>query len=292
VKVVVYGPDLRVGALVDDEVIDLAPDLGAFIAAGEPALAVARQRVAARAAVLDAATVRIHPPLVPGARVACIAANFAACVAALRKKRSPDPDFSPDVAAIAQGMREGGLQGFWKVTRPAGPGDDVIHPARTTRLDYESELAIVIGKGGKNIRAADVLDHVWGVTLFQDWSARDGIKNPAQQFRLEKNFDGSFSIGPCVVAGGVDIDDVPIETYVNGERRQSFNTRDMVFSFAECVEFLSRDFTLEPGDVISGGTGAGTCGDSTPERFLAPGDVVEIRSPEIGVLRNRIVAAE
>ena len=99
-------------------------------------------------------------------------------------------------------------------------------------------------------------------------------------------------MGPCIVVGGVAIDDVQIETFVNGERRQNFNTRDMVFSFAECVEFLSRDLTLEPGDVISGGTGAGTCGDSSPERFLQVGDVVEIRSPQIGVLRNRIVAKE
>ena len=90
-----------------------------------------------------------------------------------------------------------------------------------------------------------------------------------------------------------------IETYVNGERRQNFNTRDMVFSFGEYLEFLSRDLTFYPGDIISGGTAAGTAADSSPlladgtpspERFLKPGDVVEVRSPAIGTLRTRVIA--
>src|ERR1700745_1951511 len=106
-------------------------------------------------------------------------------------------------------------------------------------------------------------------------------------------------MGPCLAVGEADRTNIDMETLVNGECRQQFNTRDMVFSFGEYLEYLSRDLTLYPGDIISGGTGAGTAADSSPrmpdgqfapERFLRPGDVVEIRSPAIGTLQARIVA--
>ena len=115
---------------------------------------------------------------------------------------------------------------------------------------------------------------------------------------MAKNFDQSCSLGPCIVVGELDPSDIEVETWVNGERRQQFNTRDMVFSYWEYIEYLSRDLTLYPGDIISGGTAAGTAADSSPrladgqlapERFLKAGDVVEIRSPAIGTLRARIV---
>ena len=106
-------------------------------------------------------------------------------------------------------------------------------------------------------------------------------------------------MGPCIVVGETDPTNTDLETIVNGERRQHFNTRDMVFTFGEYLEYLSRDFTLYPGDIISGGTAAGTAADSSallpdkssaPERFLKPGDVVEMKSPTIGSLRTRVVA--
>ena len=105
-------------------------------------------------------------------------------------------------------------------------------------------------------------------------------------------------MGPCIAVGEADPTNIDIETLVNGECRQRFNTRDMVFTFGEYLEYLSRDFTLYPGDVISGGTAAGTAADSSellpdktsaPERFLKPGDVVEMRSPSIGSMRTRVV---
>jgi 2-keto-4-pentenoate hydratase/2-oxohepta-3-ene-1,7-dioic acid hydratase in catechol pathway len=303
-KVVVYGPERRVGALVDETVVDLAPELGAFIAGGARALEAAEKRIVSRSGpVHDVRTVRLYAPHVRGARVACAGGNFADHTAAMAQKRSDVPNFSPDLAAVAKEMRERGIWGFWKVVRDAaGPGDDIVYPARTKLLDYEGELAIVIGKPGKDIRAGELRAHVWGVTLFADWSLRDGIEPPApQQFSMRKNFDTSFSMGPCIVAGeGIDPADVQIETYVNGELRQNYNTRDMVVSFGEYLAYLSRDLTFHPGDVLSGGTAAGTAADTSdiskdgvfaPERFLKPGDVVELRSPAIGVLSSRIVAA-
>jgi 2-keto-4-pentenoate hydratase/2-oxohepta-3-ene-1,7-dioic acid hydratase in catechol pathway len=301
-KIVVYGPERRVGALVDDTVVDLAADLGAFIEGGPRALDAAEQRIASRSVVHEIGSVQLHAPHVRGARIACAGGNFADHTAAMAERRSDVPNFSADLVAIAKEMRERGIWGFWKVGRDAaGPGDDILYPARTKFMDYEGEVAIVIGKRGKDIRAEELSDYVWGVTLLADWSLRDGIEPPApQQFSMRKNFDTSFSMGPCIVAGeGIDPAGVQIQTYVNGEKRQDFNTRDMVVSYGEYLAYLSRDLTFFPGDVISGGTAAGTAADSSawsndggyaPERFLKPGDVVELRSPAIGVLSSRIVA--
>jgi acylpyruvate hydrolase len=142
---------------------------------------------------------------------------------------------------------------------------------------------------------------VWGLTIFADWSIRDFHEAQAPlKFATVKNFDGSYSIGPCIVVGeSLDPSNVDIETYVNGDLRQRFNTRDMVVSYGEYYQYLSRDFTFHAGDIISGGTAMGTAADSSsydaagiaaPERFLKPGDLVEMRSPAVGTLTTRIVA--
>jgi acylpyruvate hydrolase len=160
----------------------------------------------------------------------------------------------------------------------------------------------VIGRRCKDIRAADAPAYIFGVTLLGDWSIRRLPEGKApHQFTMGKNFDSSCSLGPCIVIGELDPSDVMIETRVNGALRQRYNTSGMVFSFGEFMEYLSADLTLYPGDMISGGTAAGTAADSSPlladgtlapERFLKPGDRVEISSPAIGALRTRIVAKE
>lgn len=159
----------------------------------------------------------------------------------------------------------------------------------------------MLGKRGVDLKPAQLPDYVWGVTMLGDWSIRSPRDNPGGplNFAFPKNFDTSCSLGPCIAVGEVDPTDVDLETLVNGERRQRFNTRDMVFSFGEYLEYLSRDFTLYAGDIISGGTAAGTAADSSelladgssaPERFLKPGDLVEMNAPAIGSLRTRVVA--
>jgi 2-keto-4-pentenoate hydratase/2-oxohepta-3-ene-1,7-dioic acid hydratase in catechol pathway len=198
---------------------------------------------------------------------------------------------------VAASIRKAGFWGFWKVDRTCrGPDDEVNYPARAKYFDYEGEAAIVIGRQGKDIRAEGGTSYVWGVTLMCDWSIRQSPETGRMNFAMAKNFDGSCSLGPCILVGA-DCANIDVTTEVNGERRQTFNTRDMVFSFGECLAFLSRDFTLYPGDIVSGGTAAGTAQDSSPlvgdgvlspERFLKVGDVVQIASPQIGVLRNRV----
>ena len=255
--------------------------------------------------VYERAAVQLHAPHVPGARIACAGGNFADHTAAMAMKRSDMPRYAAaDLKTVAQGMRANGIWGFWKVGHEAtAPGGGVMYPARTKRLDYEAELAIVIGKAAKDVPAGDVMSYVWGVTLFADWSIRDLDEGKAiLKFAAQKNFDGSYSIGPCIVVNeDIRVDDVVIETLVNGERRQHFNTGDMVFSFGDYLTYLSTDFTFRPGDMISGGTAAGTAADSSditidgvfaPERFLNIGDEVEIRAEKIGSLRAQIVAKQ
>ena len=140
--------------------------------------------------------------------------------------------------------------------------------------------------------------------MFHDWSIRDGGASGPQgrpiSYNLAKNFDGSTSMGPCIVVDELDHSNVTVETRINGEVRQSYNTKEMIWSFGEVLEYLSRDFTFVPGDVIAGGTSAGTAADmsrrktesaQSPNLFLKIGDVVELSSPQIGKLGNRIVAA-
>lgn len=326
-KIVVFGADERLGALVGDQVVDLAradaarrreqsgssqgpeggvpSNLAAFIAAGPAALEAAERAVEfARGlgreagVTMGADAAHVRAPW-PGRRIACVGGNYGEHL--LGMERNLLGHEAASVEAVVKRAREGGQWGFWKVSHAAtGPGDTIPFPRRVRFFDYEGEVAIVIGKQGKDIRADRIQDYVWGVTLANDWSARDGMDSRRpMSYNLPKNFDGCISLGPCIAVGEVDAQAVDVETTVNGDRRQHYNSRDMIFSFAEVLEFLSRDFTFVPGDVICGGTGAGTAADRTrplPEGerpmdlFLKVGDVVTVSSPQIGSLQNTIVA--
>lgn len=192
--------------------------------------------------------------------------------------------------------------GFWGQSRPImGPGADIQIPARANGyFDYEGEPAIILGKQGKNIKAEDIADFVWGVTLVGDWSIRlpEWPPRPNPPFMPVKNFDNSKSIGPCIVVGEINPNDVEIETIVNGVVKQKFSSGEMIHSFGEILEFFSSDFTFFPGDVVAGGTGAGTAIDQVKptsdgswpkDLFLSAGDTVEIRSADIGSLVSHIV---
>ena len=193
--------------------------------------------------------------------------------------------------------------GFYKMgSNVSNPGEDVPYPSRTKLLDYEGEVALIIGKRGKDIRRADLLEHVFGFTLFDDFSLRDNMDKGVLNFARVKNFQGSGALGPIVTLKdeAPDPQDIDFSTSVNGEVRQRGNTKDMIRGFGEWIEFLSADVELNPGDVIASGTCAGTAADSSkrdqdgsvrPERFLKAGDVVEVSSKRLGcTLRNRIVA--
>ena len=143
-------------------------------------------------------------------------------------------------------MEDRFIWGFWNVEKEfLGPDGDMIYPARCSQLDFEGEVAIILGKKGKDLRPEDLKDYVWGVTLACDWSIRGPReKMGPMDFAVPKNFDTSMSLGPCIVVGELEPANVDFETIVNGEQRQVSNTDDMIFSFGQYLEYLSRDMTL------------------------------------------------
>jgi 2-keto-4-pentenoate hydratase/2-oxohepta-3-ene-1,7-dioic acid hydratase in catechol pathway len=170
-----------------------------------------------------------------------------------------------------------------------GPFDDIVYPRATEKLDYEVELAIVIGREGKYIPKAEVYDHVAGYTVFNDVTARDLQRLHAQWFK-GKSLDTFAPMGPYLVTPDEvgDPQDLDIWLKVNGEVRQSSNTSNMIFDIKTLVSTLSEGMTLEVGDIIATGTPSGV-GSSHPSGFLKVGDVVETGVEKIGVLKNRVV---
>jgi len=170
-----------------------------------------------------------------------------------------------------------------------GPYADLVKPALTESFDYEGELGIVIGAGGRYIPAGKAIDAIAGFTVLNDASARDW-QRAGTQWTPGKNFDGSMPIGPEVVTPDeVDIADVALTTVLNGQVMQSARTSQMLVDVPSAVEFFSSFTTLRPGDVIATGTPGGVGFARKPPVWLQPGDVIEITIEGIGSIRNRVV---
>lgn len=311
-KIVVFGDEQRLGVLNGDQVIDLnradariPATLLAFIESGQEGLDAAQRALDTAAglpdgAVLPLSQVTLQAPW-PGRRIACMGGNYAVHLMGMGGGNRP-ADQPVTVESITENARRSGQWGFWKVPAEIPPpGASVPFPSYCEYFDYEGEAAIIFGKRGKNIAADRIDDHVWGVTLLNDWSIRDGGGQArAMSYNLAKNFDGATTLGPCIAVAEVHQQAVDVQTRINDQLRQNYNTRDMIWSFGEAAEMLSRDFSFVPGDIISGGTSAGTAADMTKrlpdgtrpkDLFLKVGDSLELSSPQIGVLRNCVVAA-
>ena len=170
----------------------------------------------------------------------------------------------------------------------------VVLPRASAQLDYECELAIVVGKRGRHISEADALGHVFGYTAFNDVSVRD-FQRKTSQWTPGKNFDGTGPLGPWVVTADAlppGASGLRITTRVNGETMQDSNTEDMIFSTARIISLLSEFMTLEPGDIIATGTPSGLAHARKPPAWMKSGDIVEVEIEGIGVLRNPIVAED
>jgi 2-keto-4-pentenoate hydratase/2-oxohepta-3-ene-1,7-dioic acid hydratase in catechol pathway len=180
---------------------------------------------------------------------------------------------------------------FSKVPESVVPNGSavVIDPKVSPAVDYEAELAVIIGKGGRGIAAKDAFDHVWGYTIINDVTARD-LQARYGQWLIGKSQDTFCPMGPVAVTrGDIDIGDTPIKCYVNGELRQNSNTGLLIFDIPAIIEALSAGITLQPGDVIATGTPAGVGIGFDPPKYLKGGDVVRIEIGGIGVLENAIV---
>ncbi|MGH2945553.1 MAG: fumarylacetoacetate hydrolase family protein [Solirubrobacteraceae bacterium] len=172
-----------------------------------------------------------------------------------------------------------------------GPGEPIVMPYPECELDYEVELAVVIGRRARHVERDRVLEHVFGYTLVNDVSARD-VQFRNAQITLGKNFDTFCPIGPAVVpvAEMPSLDAVRVRTTVNGDVRQDAGASEMLFGVPELVSRLSQVMTLEPGDVVTTGTPAGVGCFRRPPAYLRPGDVVAVEADGVGRLENPVVA--
>jgi len=172
-----------------------------------------------------------------------------------------------------------------------GPGDDIVLPAVSEKVDYEVELAFIAGKQGKDIPAGKAMGYIAGYTVLNDVSARDyQHEKPGGQWLLGKSFDTFCPIGPWIVTPD-EIEDphnLELTCSVNGEVLQSSDTSNMLFRIPQIIEYISRVFTLQPGDVVATGTPAGVGMGRTPPRYLQSGDEVACTVQHIGTLRNAV----
>ncbi|MGD6848402.1 fumarylacetoacetate hydrolase family protein [Rossellomorea aquimaris] len=182
---------------------------------------------------------------------------------------------------------------FTKATNTViGHGETVLHHGEVTeQLDYEGELAVVIGKRGKGVSPEDALDYVFGYTILNDITARD-LQKKHGQFFIGKSLDTTCPIGPYLVTKDdiADPQNLEIKTRVNDETRQSSNTSEMIFNIPTIISTLSKGMTLEPGDIIATGTPAGVGKGFKPPLFLKKGDRVEIEIESLGILTNQLQA--
>lgn len=274
------APTVHTGVLAGDEVVVLSDDpvglpgdMVALLAAGPDALAAAARAVTGGGRRRPVEGLRLAAPVPRPPKVFGIAMNYADHVAELGRQV---PDF-PSFFAKAR-------------TCVVGPFDAVEVPRVSDQVDYEGELAIVIGRRCRHVPAEAAAQVVAGACIIDDVSVRDWQWRTSQ-FTLGKSFDTHGPLGPALVtldeAG--DLQDLRLRTWVNGELRQDSSTAAMVFGWAEQVAVLSTVCTLEPGDVIATGTPAGVGASSDPPRWLADGDVVRVEIDGLGSLENPVV---
>jgi 2-keto-4-pentenoate hydratase/2-oxohepta-3-ene-1,7-dioic acid hydratase in catechol pathway len=269
------------GAVVGEGVVDLRMRLGPQF----PTLLdlLHGQELAEAKAVIDGvradytlADVELRSPVVGPEKILCIGVNYAN-----RNEEYKDNSDQPKYPSMF--FRTPGS--FVGHERP------IIRPKESVQLDYEGEIALVIGKGGRRIPKETALDHIAGLTLANEGTIRDWLRHGKFNVTQGKNFDATGSIGPWMVT----VDEVDLKkpmhltTKVNGEIRQSDSTANMIFDYAYLLSYISTFSALTPGDIILTGTPTGAGARFDPPRWLAPGDVLEIEVPEIGILRNTIV---
>ncbi len=273
----------RVGALVDKNaqsyVLDLhraanAPtDMIQFLQAGDAVMMAARQAVAQAddRFLIPQVEVTLLAPLPRPGKIICVGHNYHGHTGATLPT-------NPDIFAKLSNV-------------VIGPHQPIIITRTSNKVDYEGELAVVIGKRGKYIDQAHALDVVAGYTIFNDVTARD-FQNRTSQWLLGKSFDTYGPMGPAIVTK----DEIPdpgtldLALTLNGTEMQHANTNQLIFSIPYLIECITQAITLEPGDIISTGTPSGTGASLKPPVFMQPGDEVRVRIEKIGELINPIVA--
>ena len=231
--------------------------------------------------VHDLSAVALDAPIPhPRKNIACMAVNYR--------------DHAQETAAIRNRSAEAAVAPILFTKAPTtinSPyGSIVIDPRVSTEIDWEVELGVIIGKAGKNIRAEDALEHVFGYTVLNDITARD-LQARHKQFFKGKSLDGYCPMGPWIVTADeiVDPHNLVLQLRINGQLKQDGNTAQMIFSIPQIIETLSFGMTLEAGDIIATGTPGGVGFSRNPPEFLQPGDILESEIVGIGMMRNPII---
>ncbi|MBV8700130.1 fumarylacetoacetate hydrolase family protein [Bradyrhizobium sp.] len=272
----------RYGAATEAGVVDLTsrigdrfPDLRALIAGN--GLALAREEVGRARPDHALEQLSLLPPIPAPEKLWCIGVNYTDRNAEYRDN-SDLPKYPSLFARNPSSV--------------VGSGQPLEKPRVSEQLDYEGELVIVIGQGGRHIQRDQAWSHIFGMTLCNEGTVRDWLRHGKFNVTQGKNFDRSGSIGPWIVTSDECDPHGPhdIVTRVNGEVRQQDSTERLMFPFDYLISYLSTFATLKPGDLIATGTPTGAGARFDPPRWLKPGDVVEVESSRIGTLRNTVVA--
>ena len=266
------------GRLEGEKVTDLTQifaDRFANLSAAANAGALDELFSAAGGDALDLAQVTLLAPLGAPGKIVCVGVNF------------------PDRNAEYKDGQAAQLNPSLFVRFPSGfvgHGDDLVRPPESEQLDYEGEIAIVIGRGGRRIDEAEAWDHVAAVTLCNEGTIRDWVRHAKFNVTQGKNWDRSAAMGPSLLrfTGPEMLADIELTTRVNGELRQQDRTGRMIFSFTKIISYVSTFTALAPGDVLVCGTPTGAGARFDPPKWLRPGDVIEIAADGLGTLRNGV----
>ena len=268
------------GAVKGDGVVDLGARLksrfsGLRDAIAQDALSVLRDETGRAPADVALSAIRYRIPVTDPEKILCIGVNY-----------------NDRNAEYKDGSEAAKYPSMFFRTRESlvGHNEPILRPPESNQLDYEGEIALVIGKGGRRIPKAEATTHIFGLSCFQEGTIRDWTRHSKFNVTQGKNFDASGSMGPWLVTADeiADYTNLTVSTFVNGERRQHDTTANLMFGFADLIAYVSTFTTLRPGDVISTGTPTGAGVRFSPPVWLKPGDEVTVEAAGIGRLTNKI----
>jgi 2-keto-4-pentenoate hydratase/2-oxohepta-3-ene-1,7-dioic acid hydratase in catechol pathway len=255
----------------------LPTDMIAFLAGGDGSRALAERALAnpPAEAVLNRDAVRLGAPIPRPGKIICIGLNYRDHAA---ESNQPVPEYPTVFAKYSSCV--------------IGPGEPIVIPRVTSQVDYEGELAVVIGRRARDVAEADALSYVAGYAPFNDVSARD-YQSRTSQWTIGKTFDTFGPLGPALVTADevADPHALGLRVTIGDDVLQSSNTRHLIFTIPQLVAYLSAVMTLEPGDVIATGTPAGVGAARKPARWLQPGEVVRVEIDGLGALENPVAAS-
>ncbi|BCM17316.1 fumarylacetoacetate hydrolase family protein [Mesorhizobium sp. J8] len=274
------GGKRRYGAITDKGVVDLSARHAEWTTLREVIEAGALVKLAEEAEGL-AADFRVEDiayeiPVPSPEKIICVGVNYPD-----RNEEYKDGQTAPSNPSL-----------FIRFPRSfVGHGAPLVRPPESPQLDYEGEIVIVIGKGGRRIAEADALGHIAALSLCNEGTIRDWVRHAKFNVTQGKNFDRTGSIGPWLVpfTDEAQIADISLTTRVNGELRQQDRTGRMIFSFRKIINYISTFTTLVPGDIVVTGTPTGAGARFDPPVWLKPGDVIDVEAEGIGLLRNGVV---